>query len=138
MASTGPRLGEPELRPYTNSGPSAERHVRVSRNLPISEKPRRIEGVRVGPTSPVTVQHPGRNDDQGFPRDFDRAAAIGPHGLSGNQEGGRVETQRLGYDRSREGQPLQGRAGGSRPGMEAPNFLSDACLRRRRRRHEKR
>src|SRR5271165_7664224 len=69
-------LGEPELGPDTNSGPSAERHVRVACNLPIAEKTRRIEGVRVRPTSPVTVQDPGRNDDQGAPRDFDGAAAI--------------------------------------------------------------
>ena len=97
------RLGEPELSPDANSGPSAEWHVRVSRNLPIAEKTRRIEGVRGRPTSPVTVQNPRRNDDQGPPRDFDCAAAIGPHGLPGDQEGGRVEAQRLGYDRSREG-----------------------------------
>ena len=37
------------------------------------------------------------------PRDFDGAAAIDPHGLPSDQEGGRVEAQRLGYDRSREG-----------------------------------
>src|SRR5271165_4672173 len=97
------RLGEPELGPDTNSGPSAEWHVRVARNLPIAEKTRRIEGVRGRPTSPVTVQDPGRNDDQGAPRDFDGAAAIDPHGLPSDQEGGRVEAQRLGYDRSREG-----------------------------------